>query len=225
MVVDVTRALIKNTNMTSHAVIHLDHGPSLEVCKQAVDAGFDSVMYDGSSLDIKENIKNTKTLVAYASKKDVDVEAEVGVLGEKVKKGEDPYASLEDVLAISKTGIDLLAVAIGNAHGFYEGKVKLNISLLKQFHKALDIPLVLHGGSFIPSSQVKQAIKNGISKINIGTESQEVYAQEIRKYIEEEKDLNTPGGYDSRYIQEDAINAQKKLIKEKIILFGSKNKI
>lgn len=155
--------------------IHLDHATTFEECKHAIDAGFDSVMYDGSKLTYVENVKNTGKVVDYAHSRNVVVEAELGRVGGEegtYNSNQNAYlTSLEEVKDFcSKVSIDSLAVAIGNAHGFYVNEPKLNFVRLKEISEYTDLPLVLHGGSGISNADLKKAIYHGISKINVFTE-------------------------------------------------------
>lgn len=155
--------------------IHLDHGNSVELCKRAIDAGCTSVMYDGSVLPIEENARNTAEVLEYALPRGVSVEAEIGRVLQTAASDSSTihancadYADVENFLSLAVP--DALAVAIGNAHGFYTEKPILNIDLLKRIQSQFDVPLVLHGGTGIAVEDVQKAIRNGISKVNIGTE-------------------------------------------------------
>ena len=156
-------------------IIHLDHATTFEECKNAVDAGFDSVMYDGSKLTYEENVINTSKVVDYAHSRNVAVEAELGRVGGEegtYSTNQNAYlTSLDEVTDFcSKVNIDSLAVAIGNAHGFYVNEPKLNFDRLKEISEHTDLPLVLHGGSGISDDDFRKAISYGISKINVFTE-------------------------------------------------------
>lgn len=168
---------------------HLDHSKSTELCRKAVDCGYPSVMIDASAYDFETNISMTGEVVDYAHKKGVCVEAEIGRI-----KGRDYEASFEgdDFLAraedaeelVQRTGVDTLAVGIGTAHGFYEGKPELNFRRLAEINEAVDIPLVLHGGTGIPEEDVKRAIRNGINKVNIGTQIRYTYMKSVADEVE-----------------------------------------
>ena len=170
--------------------IHLDHGGSVELCKRAIDAGCTSVMYDGSALPIEENAKNTAEVLAYAAPRDVSVEAEIGrVLPSATNDSKTisgncaDFADVETFLSLASP--DALAVAIGNAHGFYAEKPVLNMELLSKIKAQFDVPLVLHGGTGIAVEDVQKAIRNGISKVNIGTEIRCNYVKYLYEGIRE----------------------------------------
>ncbi|GMQ58932.1 fructose-bisphosphate aldolase [Vallitalea sediminicola] len=154
--------------------IHVDHAVEVEDCYKAIDAGFTSVMYDGSIVDFDTNIENTLKVVNYAKGKNVTVEAELGKVGgvEASDSSEEGYMTDPDEVEIfvSRTGVDCLAVAIGNAHGQYKSKPKLDFDRLSAIYEKAGIPLVLHGGTGIPDADIKKAISRGIRKVNIFTE-------------------------------------------------------
>lgn len=223
----ITKGLIKDLKIEIPVFLHLDHGSSFESCKNAIDAGYSSVMIDGSSLPIEENLKLTKKVVDYAKKHDVMVEAEVGTVGgeEDGIIGGVKYASLEECLSMADIGINMLAASLGSVHGHYKGEPKLGFEEMKLYSEKTKLPLVLHGGSGIPDFQIKKAIEMGESKININTEIQEAYAKGIRKYIEEKKDLTGKGFDPRKLIGTYAYPNMKKIVEEKILLFGSNNRI
>lgn len=221
----VVASLVKNLhnslNITVPVAIHLDHGSSPEECIKAIVAGFTSVMYDGSKETLEENIKKTKEVVDFAKQFDVSVEAELGHIGgaEDGIVDEIAYAKLEDCIKLCKeTNIDFLAPALGSSHGIYEGIPKLNFELMKQISEEVDLPLVLHGGSGIPDELIKNSIECGISKINVNTELQISWSNQVRKY------LNESDAYDPRKIIKSGEIDMKNTIEDKIILFNSKNK-
>lgn len=157
-------------------VHHLDHSPSPAMCFKAIDAGYDSVMIDASGESLEENIRITKNVVRYAHAKGVFVEGEIGRIqgrdwqGVAFKEGEEFLSRVEDAVTyVQSTNVDALAVGIGNAHGFYTKEPKLNIQRLAEINEAVDTKLVLHGGTGIPEETVREAIRNGINKINVGT--------------------------------------------------------
>lgn len=159
---------------------HLDHCTDVNRCNLAVDAGYQSVMFDGSALDLNENISLTKQVVAYARAKGVFVEAEVGqILGRSDEGSLSQIAhtvSIDDCVRMAtETGITSLAIGIGNQHGFYKAKPNLNIGLLREVHKLIDIPLVLHGSTGLEDDVVKECIANGIAKVNVGTALHHAY--------------------------------------------------
>ena len=155
-------------------VFHLDHSSDVNECKQAIDLGYPSVMIDASALSLEENIASVSEVVKYAQKDNVCVEGEIGrIKGNGYEggfDGDDFLAQVKDAVALAEqSGVDSLAVGIGTAHGFYEGKPEINFDRLQEINEALDIPLVLHGGSGIPREDVQRAIKLGINKVNVGT--------------------------------------------------------
>lgn len=166
---------------------HLDHSSSVTLCKQAIDQGYSSVMYDGSALPLAENIKNTKHVVVYASEKNICVEGEVGRITGISDEGQNSIEHLatveEAVHMVSQTNIDSLAVGIGNQHGFYKGEPKLDFTLLKDIHNAVKVPLVLHGGTGIPDADIQHAIENGICKVNVGTQLHSAYVIALKNQL------------------------------------------
>ncbi|WFG96416.1 class II fructose-1,6-bisphosphate aldolase [Spiroplasma citri] len=228
LVVAMVNALLDSLDITVPAALHLDHGQSVESCKMAIDAGFSSVMYDGSHHPFAENLKNTKEVVAYAKINAVSVEAEIGTIGGEedgvVGAGEigDPKEAAEMVA----TGINFLAAGIGNIHGPYPtGWPGLNFQALEDIQAAAKIGMVLHGGSGIPQEQVKKAILLGISKINVNTELQIAFAVATRKYIEEGKDKPENGkGFDPRKLLKPGYEAIKTTFDELTSWFGCKGK-
>ena len=226
VVVGMVKGLIKGMKISVPVIIHLDHGTSFDSCKAAIDAGYTSVMFDGSHSSIEENVKITKQVVEYANKFDVSVEAEVGTVGgeEDGIVGGVNYASLSECIDISKTGITMLAASLGSVHGHYNGEPKLGFKEMVEYSKATKLPLVLHGGSGIPANQIKKAIESGQAKINVNTEIQEAFTSGIRKYIEEDKD-KTGTGYDPRkVIGTYAYPNMKNTVLSKIKLFNTENK-
>lgn len=171
-----------------HVINHLDHSRSVTLCKEAVDAGYHSVMIDASMCSLEENIQKTSEVVAYAHKYGVVVEAEIGrILGRGVEgtfEGEDYLVQVADAVALAEnTGVDSLAVGIGTAHGFYKEEPKVNIRRLQEVNAAIDIPLVLHGGTGVPYETVQACIKNGIAKVNVGTLLHATYIDELREQM------------------------------------------
>lgn len=178
-------------------ILHVDHSNDMDFCKKAVDAGFMSVMIDASALSLEENIRQVKEVTDYAHAAGVYVEAEIGRIRgndvEGVYEGEDYLARVEDAVKLcSETGVDLLAVGIGTAHGFYKGKPKLHFDRLEQLHSALEIPLVLHGGTGIPEEDLHTAIRNGINKINIGTALRFAYISSLQEQLRDAKPTAHP---------------------------------
>ena len=209
--------LIKDLNITIPVCLHLDHGSSFESCKEAIDAGFSSVMIDASKYDLETNKKITKEVVDYAHSKGVSVEAEVGHVGgaEDNVYGDVFRATLEDCIEISKTGIDALAPALGSVHGIYKGEPNLDFDRMKQIDETLSIPLVLHGGTGIPYDMIKKAISCGISKININTELQVTWHKDVLEFIKE-----NPNIYDPRKVIGSGEVSIKNKINELIDIFN-----
>ncbi|BDV03758.1 MAG: fructose-1,6-bisphosphate aldolase, class II [Candidatus Hepatoplasma scabrum] len=225
-IVGMVEGLMKDLKITIPVVLHLDHGQSVENCKKAIDAGYKSVMFDGSSLNIKENVLKTKEVVEYANKHQASVEAEVGTVGgnEDGVVGGINYASLSECESIAATGITMLAASLGSVHGHYVGKPKLGFKEMEIYAKATNLPLVLHGGSGIPNEQITKAIAAGEAKINVNTEIQEAFAKGIRRYIEEKLDQKGMGYDPRKIIGTYAYKNMKDTVAEKITLFGTKNK-
>lgn len=226
MVVEVMKFL----NVKVPVVLHLDHS-NLEGCIQAIDAGYSSVMLDGSSLPIDENIKKVSELLAYIKSKDlnISVESEVGTIGgeEDGVIGDGEIADINECLAMVKTNnISVLAAGIGNIHGIYPKNWKgLNFKVLEEIATKTKKGIVLHGGSGIDTEQIKKAISLGVTKINVNTELQLAFAQATRKYIENKSDLDEKSkGYDPRKLLKPGYLAMKETVKEKLALFGSLNK-
>lgn len=214
--------LISDLNISIPVVIHLDHGKSIESCKKAVDNGFTSVMIDASIHDIDENIRITREVVLYAHERNVSVEAEVGHVGgvEDTTSSEIAYAKVENCIRLVKeTNINSLAAALGSVHGMYRGEAHLNFTRMEEINNQITIPLVLHGGTGIPDNQVVEAVKRGMSKININTELQVVWASDVRKYLNINKEE-----FDPRKIIGAGELAIKNVVREKVILFGSNDK-
>lgn len=167
---------------------HLDHSSEVEMCKDAIDQGYPSVMIDASKYSLAENIRIVKEVVDYAHTKGVHVEAEIGrIKGKGIEgnfAGEDFLVQVDEaVTLVRETGVDSLAIGIGTAHGFYEGKPEINFQRLAEVNKAVDIPLVLHGGTGIPEEDVKGAIHNGINKVNVGTIIHCTYMNNLREEL------------------------------------------
>lgn len=220
VVADMVKALVKSLNIKIPVCLHLDHGSSLESCISAIDAGFSSVMIDGSSLPLEENIKITKEVVSYAHERGISVEAEVGHIGttEDNMNKEETNATFEDCqILYENTDIDALAAALGSVHGFYKKEANLDFETMELINKSLPVPLVLHGGTGIPDDKIRMAISKGISKININTELQSVWSKDVRKYLLENEDV-----YDPRKIISSGEAAMKERISEIVTLFGTK---
>lgn len=213
--------LLKDLNITIPVALHLDHGSSFETCKKAIDAGFSSVMIDGSKLNLEDNIKVTKEVIAYAESKNVSVEAEIGCIGgsEDGVSNEILHAKTEDcVKIVNETNLCTLAPALGSVHGIYKGEPNLNFERMKEISEKTNLPLVLHGGTGIPDDKIKMAISCGISKINVNTELQLAWHGALKKFV-----LNNDA-YDPRKVIGSGELAIKEAVKAKVILFGSNNK-
>lgn len=225
-VVGMVKGLIEDLNITVPVILHLDHG-TYEGAKKAIEAGFTSVMFDGSHYPIEENLEKTKEIVELAHSKGISVEAEVGSIGgeEDGVIGRGEVADPKEAKLLVDTGIDFLAAGIGNIHGAYpENWEGLDFDVLKLLQDTANgIPMVLHGGTGIPEDMVKQAINLGISKVNVNTELQWSFAEELRKYIEAGKDKEGKG-FDPRKILASPAQAIRDKVREKIEIFGSANK-
>lgn len=222
-VTEMVKAMDKALGITVPVALHLDHG-TYEGAKKCIDAGFTSIMFDGSHFKIDENIKKTKELVSLAHKNNMSIEAEVGSIGgeEDGVVGMGEIADVNECKRITSLGIDFLAAGIGNIHGVYPPNWKgLDFSALERIHNATDgIPLVLHGGTGIPEDMIKKAISLGVCKINVNTECQLTFAIATRKYIEAGKDKEGKG-FDPRKLLSPGYEAIKTTCKEKFELFGS----
>ena len=220
------KAMIEELNITVPVALHLDHG-TYDGCYKCIEAGFSSIMFDGSHYPINENIDKTKELVAEAHEKGMSIEAEVGSIGgeEDGVVGAGEIADPNECKMIADLGVDFLAAGIGNIHGKYpENWQGLDFDALGKI-KALvgDLPLVLHGGTGIPAEMIKTAISLGVAKINVNTECQLYFQEATRKYIEEGKDLQGKG-FDPRKLLAPGTEAIKVIVKEKMELFGSVNR-
>ena len=218
--------MIDTLGITVPVALHLDHG-SYEAAKKCIEAGFSSIMFDGSHYPIEENIEKTKELVAICAEKDLSLEAEVGAIGgeEDGVIGAGECADPDECKMIADLGVTMLAAGIGNIHGKYpENWAGLSFDTLAAVQaKTGEMPLVLHGGTGIPADMIKKAISLGVSKINVNTECQLAFAAATRKYIEAGKDLQGKG-FDPRKLLADGCEAIKATVREKIELFGSADK-
>ena len=225
-VVGMVNGMLEELNITVPVALHLDHG-SYDGALKAIDAGFSSVMFDGSHYSIEENITKTKEIVEISHSKGISVEAEVGSIGgeEDGVVGSGEVADPAECKLIADLGVDMLAAGIGNIHGKYpENWAGLNFDTLEAINNATgDMPLVLHGGTGIPADMIQKAISLGVSKINVNTECQLSFADATRKYIEAGKDLEGKG-FDPRKLLAPGFEAIKATVKEKMELFGSINK-
>jgi fructose-1,6-bisphosphate aldolase, class II len=225
-VADMVKAMIEEMEITQPVALHLDHG-TYDACYKCIEAGFSSIMFDGSHFPIDENLAKTKELVEAAHAKGMSIEAEVGSIGgeEDGVIGMGECADPNECKEIVDLGIDFLAAGIGNIHGKYPANWQgLNFEVLEAINnKTSGIPLVLHGGTGIPADMIKKAISLGVAKINVNTECQLVFAESTRKYIEAGKDLEGKG-FDPRKLLAPGFNAIVDMVKEKMELFGSVGK-
>jgi fructose-bisphosphate aldolase class II len=219
-------AMIDELGITVPVAIHLDHG-TYEGCMKCIEAGFSSIMFDGSKYPIEENVEKTKELVKICREKGMSLEAEVGSIGgeEDGVIGAGECADPNECKMIADLGVDMLAAGIGNIHGKYPANWKgLSFETLDAVQKLTgDLPLVLHGGTGIPDDMIKKAISLGVAKINVNTECQLAFADATRKYIEEGKDLQGKG-YDPRKLLKPGADAIRATVLEKMELFGSVGK-
>ena len=226
VIVGMVKGMIKDLGITVPVAIHLDHG-SYEGCFKCIEAGFSSIMFDGSHYPIEENIAKTQELVKICEEKGMSLEAEVGSIGgeEDGVIGAGECADPAECKMIADLGVSMLAAGIGNIHGKYpanwQGLSFETLDAIQQ--KTGDMPLVLHGGTGIPADMIKKAISLGVAKINVNTECQLAFAAATRKYIEEGKDLSGKG-FDPRKILAPGFEAIKATVREKMELFGSVNK-
>ena len=225
-VADMVKAMIDELKITVPVALHLDHG-SYEACYKCIDAGFSSVMFDGSHYPIAENVEKTKELVRVCGEKGISLEAEVGAIGgeEDGVVGMGECADPDECKMIADLGVTMLAAGIGNIHGKYPANWKgLSFETLDRVQqKTGTMPLVLHGGTGIPADMIKKAISLGVAKINVNTECQLSFAAAVRKYIEEGKDLQGKG-FDPRKLLAPGVEAIKETVREKMELFGSVNR-
>ena len=225
-VVGMVKGMIDELGITVPVALHLDHG-SYDGAKKCIEAGFSSVMFDGSHYPIEENIAKTKELVAICDELGLSLEAEVGAIGgeEDGVIGSGEVADPKECKMIADLGVTMLAAGIGNIHGKYpENWAGLSFDTLDDIQKLTGtMPLVLHGGTGIPADMIKKAISLGVSKINVNTECQLAFAAATREYVEAGKDLQGKG-FDPRKLLAPGVEAIKATVKEKMELFGSVNK-
>ena len=225
-VVGMVNGMLEELNISVPVALHLDHG-SYEGCYKCIEAGFSSIMFDGSHYPIEENVAKTKELIAICREKGMSIEAEVGSIGGEedgvIGKGE--CADPEECKAVADLGVTMLAAGIGNIHGKYpENWEGLSFDTLDAIQQLTgDMPLVLHGGTGIPDDMIKKAISLGVAKINVNTECQLAFADATRKYIEAGKDLEGKG-FDPRKLLAPGAEAIKDMVITKIKLFGSEGK-
>ncbi|MDQ0244894.1 fructose-bisphosphate aldolase class II [Bacillus fengqiuensis] len=222
-VVSIVKGLMQDMNITVPVAIHLDHGSSFEKCKEAIDAGFTSVMIDASHHPFEENIETTKKVVEYAHSKGVSVEAELGVVGgqeDDVVADGVIYADPKECEELVKaTGIDCLAPALGSVHGPYKGEPNLGFKEMEEVRDLTGVPLVLHGGTGIPTKDIERAISLGTSKINVNTENQIAFTKAVREILNSDQEV-----YDPRKFIGPGREAIKQTVAGKMREFGSSNK-
>ena len=225
-IVRTVTSFIDFLNITVPVALHVDHGTYEEVL-DAIESGFSSVMYDGSSLPIEENLEKTRYILNLCKEKSVSLECEVGAIGgeEDGISNMGECADPDECKLMSETGIDMLAAGIGNIHGKYpKDWPGLRFDILEEISKKTDgLPLVLHGGSEIPEEMVKRAISMGVSKVNVNTECQIAFTEATRKYIVEGRDLKGKG-FTPRALLAPGLEASKQIAIKKMQLFGSVNK-
>ena len=225
-VVGMVNGMLEELNISVPVALHLDHG-SYEGCYKCIEAGFSSIMFDGSHYPIEENVEKTKELVKVATGKGMSIEAEVGSIGgeEDGVNGRGECADPKECKSVADLGVTMLAAGIGNIHGKYpENWEGLSFDTLDAIQQLTgDMPLVLHGGTGIPDDMIKKAISLGVAKINVNTECQLAFADATRKYIEAGKDLEGKG-FDPRKLLAPGAEAIKDMVITKIKLFGSEGK-
>lgn len=191
--------------------VHLDHGSNIHTIRECLDAGFDSVMIDASEKSFEENVRTTAAVVGIAAGYDVNVEAELGYIAKLGQEQTAAFTSPEQARHfVDETGVNALAVAIGTAHGFYKSPPHLQIDLLKQIHAATPVALVLHGCSGVPDDQLKEAVKNGITKVNLATETKNIFMKTLQQQLLNSQDI------DLRRVFPKAIDAVTELISRKL---------
>ncbi|MFC3210526.1 MULTISPECIES: class II fructose-bisphosphate aldolase [Planomicrobium] len=222
-VVNMVKGLMHDYKITVPVAIHLDHGSSFEKCKEAIDAGFTSVMIDASHHPFEENIEITKQVVEYAHKHNVSVEAELGTVGgqeDDIIADGVIYADPQECKQlVEKTGIDCLAPALGSVHGPYKGEPNLGFKEMEEISQLCDLPLVLHGGTGIPVKDIQRSVSLGTAKINVNTESQIASAKAVREVLDNDKVV-----YDPRKYMGPAREAIKNTVIGKMREFGSSGK-
>ncbi|MBB5179476.1 fructose-bisphosphate aldolase class II [Planomicrobium koreense] len=222
-VVHMVKGLMHDYKITVPVAIHLDHGSSFEKCKEAIDAGFTSVMIDASHHSFDENIEITKQVVEYAHKNNVSVEAELGIVGgqeDDVIADGVIYADPQECKTlVDATGIDCLAPALGSVHGPYKGEPNLGFKEMEEISQLCDVPLVLHGGTGIPTKDIQRAVSLGTAKINVNTESQIASAKAVREALAKDAEM-----YDPRKYLTPARDAIQATVSGKMREFGSSGK-
>lgn len=223
VIVGMVKGLIKDLGITIPVVLHLDHGTSFDVCKEAIDAGFTSVMIDASKYSFDENVRITKEVVDYARRFNVSVEAELGHIG----GSEDNItaSSLNATLDESQefvilTGVDFFAPALGSVHGVYKGEPNLDFVTMKEISDNVSVPLVLHGASGIDDEKIRKAIDCGISKINVNTDFQIAWHKGVLEFV-----TNNPNVFDPRKVISAGEKLMKDVVREKVRLFMNDKQI
>ncbi|WEK54093.1 MAG: fructose-bisphosphate aldolase [Candidatus Cohnella colombiensis] len=223
VVTAIVKSLIEEMKVTVPVAIHLDHGSSFEKCKAAIDAGFTSVMIDASHHSFEENVQITKQVVEYAHVRGVSVEAELGTVGgqeDDVIADGVIYADPKECKAlVEQTGIDCLAPALGSVHGPYKGEPNLGFKEMEEICQTINLPLVLHGGTGIPTDHIKRSISLGTAKINVNTENQISFTKVAREILTSDLEV-----YDPRKFLAPGRDAIKQTVIGKIREFGSSNK-
>lgn len=222
VVVNIVNSLIDTLDIKIPVVLHLDHANDFLSCKNAIDAGFTSVMIDASHMNFEENVKVTSEVVNYAKNKDVSVEAELGSFGDDDNSVFSyAYSDLEQSREfVFRTGIDSFAPAVGNTHGFYQGNEKIDFELLGALCKSVRVPLVLHGASGLDENKLRTAVFCGVAKVNINTDLMYAWSSKIKEFLKNNKEA-----YDPRKIISSGELAIKKIIHYKNNIIGSKNKL
>ncbi len=222
---EIIKTIAENQAVSVPIALHLDHGRSFESAKTCIDEGFSSIQIDGSSFPFEKNVELSRKVVRYAHQKKIWVEGELGAIygghGETgVFKGKIPLVQPEEVEEfVEQTDVDMLAAALGTVHGKFKNE-KIHFDLLKKVREKVDIPLVLHGASGLPDAEIGKAIKAGMTKVNIGTETKTTFVDSIKKTLKTSKKITGP-----RALMTPTIEAIKEMAKEKIKVLGSANKI
>jgi len=206
--------------------LHLDHGSSFDIVMKCIRAGFSSVMFDGSHYPFEENVRLTRQVVEAAHAVGISVEGELGTIGGieedlDVNEADIRLPGADEAIRFwQETGVDALAVAVGTAHGMYKKEPRIHCDTIREIVSACDAPFVLHGGSGVPDGMIKEAIEAGVSKINVNTESQVSFTQEVRRILREQEEL-----FDAKTYLGSAKSVMKEVVRSKIRLFGSNGRI
>lgn len=222
VVANMVKSLVDDLKITIPVVIHLDHGSSIESCKNALKAGFTSVMIDASKYELEENIKITKEVSRMAEEYNASIEAEIGHIGGKEDDtvSESMYANVDDCITLcNSVNLTALAPALGSVHGLYKGEPKLGFERMLEISKKVNLPLVLHGGTGIPDDKIIKAIECGTCKINVNTELQIAWKKGVDEFIHKNEST-----YDPRKVISGGESYLKQVIDNKVMLFGSKDK-